>query len=43
MDQGHATVLERITAHYPPIVDLNTGASAGIEALAWIVERATAT
>jgi EAL domain-containing protein (putative c-di-GMP-specific phosphodiesterase class I) len=38
MDQDLSGVLERVTVHYQPIVDLNTGAVAGFEALARIVD-----
>ena len=38
MDQNLTYALERLTAHYQPIVDLNNGAIAGFEALARIVD-----
>jgi EAL domain-containing protein (putative c-di-GMP-specific phosphodiesterase class I) len=38
MNHDLLTVLERATVHYQPIVDLNTGASAGFEALLRIVD-----
>ncbi len=37
MEQDLTTALGRLTAHYQPIVDLNTGAIAGVGALARIV------
>ena len=38
MNQDLLTLLERMTVHYQPIVDLNTGAVAGFEALSRIVD-----
>jgi EAL domain-containing protein (putative c-di-GMP-specific phosphodiesterase class I) len=38
MNQDLLRVLERATVHYQPIVDLNTGAIAGFEALLRIVD-----